>query len=424
MQNIFFRKILKSSFNRNILVLSGGTIIAQVIVVLTTPILSRLFNNPEAFGLLALFSSYSVIIGCLSTGKYELALFLPKEDKDALNIITGISIIAILFSLLCYIVFALCHNCFKSNTLLESGYVYYVFMIIIVIALYSSLQLWFQRKKEYKIVSMTAIIQSSITVLSSILLCIKGDRIFGLIEGYILGMTSGFLIMLTLFYKKGYFLTMGKDISFIDIKKILLKYKSFPRTILISEFLVILSQQFLPILFSFFYADVATGYLSLSTRMLKLPIIVIAGSFWGVYRNEIIELQNNNRSIEYTYMSTLKKLFVIGIVPFLLLSLFAPNLFAFFLGKDWIVSGFYSQFLCIAFFFDFIAFPLSSTFIVKNKPYLYFRIQLISIFVSIAAIYLGYILFKNPLQSILFYSIGVSVVNVTSLGFSYKLSRV
>ena len=422
MQIPFFRKILKSSFNRNIFILSGGTTIAQVIVVLTTPILSRLFNNPEAFGLLAIFSSYSVILGCLSTGKYELALFMPKEDKDALNIIMGISIIVTSFSLLCYIVFTLCRKCFKSNALLESGYIYYIFIIIVVIALYSSLQLWFQRKKEYKIVSITIIIQSSITVLSSMLLCIRGDRMFGLIEGHISGMTSGFLIMLTLFYKKGYFLTMREGISLIGIKNILLKYKSFPRTTLISEFLVVLSQQFLTILFSFFYADVATGYLSLSTRMLKLPIIVIAGSFWGVYRNEIIELQNNNRSIEHTYMSTLKKLFVIGVVPFLLISLFAPNLFAFFFGKDWIVAGVYSQFLCVAFFFDFITFPLSSTFIVKNKPYLYLRIQLISIFVSIATIYLGYILFKDPLQSILFYSIGVSVVNVTSLWFSYKLS--
>ena len=75
----------KSEFSRNVLTLMTGTTIAQAIPIAISPILTRLYT-PEDFGVVGLFGAISGIFGAIATGKYELAIMLPKKDEDAINI--------------------------------------------------------------------------------------------------------------------------------------------------------------------------------------------------------------------------------------------------------------------------------------------------------------------------------------------------
>ena len=63
-----------------------GNMIAQLIPLLITPILSRLFSVEE-FGVFALYSSIATFFMVIAAGRYETAILLPKEDKDAVNIL-------------------------------------------------------------------------------------------------------------------------------------------------------------------------------------------------------------------------------------------------------------------------------------------------------------------------------------------------
>jgi len=54
-----------SSFAADVLKLVTGTTVAQVIAALASPLLTRLYG-PEAFGLLALFTSITSIIGVVA----------------------------------------------------------------------------------------------------------------------------------------------------------------------------------------------------------------------------------------------------------------------------------------------------------------------------------------------------------------------
>ena len=79
-----FKKLLKSEFSRNVMTLLTGSVIAQFIPLLLTPILSRLFS-PEEFGLFAFYISIITLFSAIATGRYELAILLPKDDKKAIN---------------------------------------------------------------------------------------------------------------------------------------------------------------------------------------------------------------------------------------------------------------------------------------------------------------------------------------------------
>ena len=73
-----------SAFATDVLKLVTGTTFAQIIAVLASPLLTRLYG-PEAFGFLALFTSITSIIGVIACMRYELAIMLPKTDEEAAN---------------------------------------------------------------------------------------------------------------------------------------------------------------------------------------------------------------------------------------------------------------------------------------------------------------------------------------------------
>ena len=76
-----------SSFATDVLKLVTGTTFAQIIAVLASPLLTRLYG-PEAFGFLALSTSIiTSIIRVVACMRYELAIMLPKTDEEAANLL-------------------------------------------------------------------------------------------------------------------------------------------------------------------------------------------------------------------------------------------------------------------------------------------------------------------------------------------------
>ena len=93
----------KSEFTRNVLTLMTGTAIAQAIPIIVSPILTRLYS-PEDFGRLALFISIVSIMSVLATGKYELAIILPKKNSTAYQLVSLSVMLSLVVSVL-YILF-------------------------------------------------------------------------------------------------------------------------------------------------------------------------------------------------------------------------------------------------------------------------------------------------------------------------------
>ena len=72
-----------NSFYSDILTLIKGNTIAQTIPIIIAPILARIYN-PENFADFGLYMSILAILTVFVTGKYELAIMLPKKDRNAL----------------------------------------------------------------------------------------------------------------------------------------------------------------------------------------------------------------------------------------------------------------------------------------------------------------------------------------------------
>lgn len=80
------RYLKKGSFAVNVATLSTGTVISQIIVVAVSPLLTRLYSSSD-FGVYALYLAIASVVTVIATGRYELAIVLPKADEDAAHLI-------------------------------------------------------------------------------------------------------------------------------------------------------------------------------------------------------------------------------------------------------------------------------------------------------------------------------------------------
>ena len=89
---------LKSDFLKNVFTLLSGATVAQIITLISIPILTRIYT-PEDFGYIAIYLSIANIVAAFSTGRYELAIMLPKKRIEALAIFKGSFKIAVIVPL-------------------------------------------------------------------------------------------------------------------------------------------------------------------------------------------------------------------------------------------------------------------------------------------------------------------------------------
>ena len=78
-------------FRANALKMFAGTVVAQSIPILASPLLSRLYG-PEAFGLQFLFMSLAAALAVIATCRLDLAMVMAADDDEA-NALAGLIVL-------------------------------------------------------------------------------------------------------------------------------------------------------------------------------------------------------------------------------------------------------------------------------------------------------------------------------------------
>ena len=91
-----------SEFKKNVAVIFSGSVAAQIIVIVATPILSRLYT-PEQYGIYGLFLSIVAVTGILSSFRYTNAIQITPEHNDAQSLMSFCQFSIIGFSVLMFL---------------------------------------------------------------------------------------------------------------------------------------------------------------------------------------------------------------------------------------------------------------------------------------------------------------------------------
>jgi len=413
-------KFVKSEFTRNVLTLMTGTTIAQAIPIAISPILTRIYT-PEDFGVFALFVSITSILGSIANGRYELAIMLPKKDEDAINIVALGIIITVIFSFLVFLVILIFHNQIVNvlNNKEISTWLYFIPLVVLLTGLYNVLNYWNNRKKYYKELANSLIIKSIVLAIVQLSIGFIKQGAGGLVIGQILSNMFANIFLLKKLTKYKLLIFKISKIKMIALAK---RYKDFPKFSMWSGLFNIASIQIPILILTAFFSTTIVGFYALSHRFISMPMSFIGSSIGQVFYQKSAEVKNDKQRLSELTFNTYKKLFLIGIVPFSIITVFGDYLFAFVFGNDWVIAGEYAQVLAIWILFVFITSPLTTLFstLEKQKKALYFNI---AIFLSrVIVLLFGGLILQDAYYTILIYGI-VGALFWMFLGF-YLLNMV
>ncbi|MCL6260012.1 oligosaccharide flippase family protein [Aquiflexum sp. TKW24L] len=348
---------------KNAVSLVFGTGLAQLLPLLFSPILTRIYM-PDEFGMLTFFVSLSSLLAIISSGQYEIAILKPKRLIDSFNLLVFASIFSLIFSVLLYLILAFLHN---FNFLVLDQQINHSLLMLIPVGLFQvfqfqSLIYWLTKRNKFKQLSLIKVLQSVFIVFFSLLFSFifnsKG-LIFAFIGGYFI---CNCFIYYTIFRLRSQF-------SFNKYaRNILREYSQYPKYVMSSSAINTAASQAPVYFISKFYNPTLLGFFSFANRILVAPIGIISVSIGQVYFKEIANKVNYDRKNLYPYfLKVLGLLVTISIVIFIPFILFGDVLFELIFGKNWISAGQYSQVISFSLLIKFVVSPLSITLIALSK---------------------------------------------------------
>lgn len=363
-------KILpKNAFARGVSVLVGGTVGSQVLLVLASPLLTRLYT-PEDFGLLAVYVSILSLFTVIASLRYELAIPLPEKDEEAAHIaILSLFIVVFVTALSGLLIFLGGDSLSQLlNVPVMTNYLWLMPLGVFVIGCYQVFNYWSIRTKNFGGIAKTKISQSLATL--GIQLSAFKLGVLALMFGQTGGQTVGVMTLIQPVLKSPHF----RDWSWTNIKKVAVSYRRFPIFSTWEGFLNSASMQLPPLIFAIFFSASAAGLYALAHKVLAMPMSVISSAVGNVFFANAAEAYRKN-NLAPLFESVYEKLVSIIMPVLLLLMIDGPRLFALVFGGNWEEAGGLARWMAPWLAVVFIASPLSIMFTIleKQKQGMYFQ---------------------------------------------------
>jgi len=404
-------KMNKGSFKSNVLTLMTGTAIAQLMTVAISPVLTRFFS-PASFGVYGVYLSIVSIATAIVTLRYDQALVLPKESKDAVHLfwasmlsVAGISGLSLV---ICILFFKQIPMILKAPEL--SRWIFFIPISILLAGIYQTLNSWSTRCKKFKRASISQVTRSATAASVQVSSGLAHTGPAGLIGGYILG---DFFASVSLAFqvRRDDKKILKEGFEWYSIKRLGKQYSDFPVFSSTQNLLNAISQNIPFLLLAKFFGPAIVGYYTLGVRVLQVPMNFVLVSLRQVLFQKASEVYNSGGDTYGLFKKTTLGLMGIVIIPALLIILFGPAIFSFLLGKEWVMAGVFAKWLVLWLMLMFSNLPsiLFGQIYRKQKVLLFQDIGLL--FFRVLAILIGGFQ-NNPMLAIVLYSIVGVIFNL------------
>ncbi|HCT1679575.1 TPA: type 8 capsular polysaccharide synthesis protein Cap8K [Staphylococcus aureus] len=314
-------KFIGDSF---LMILSSG--IAQVILIITTPIITRLYS-PTEFGEFTIFSNIAMILIPIINARYDLLIVNTKNDRSA-NILSQISLLISLLILLILIPIFAISAWLYPNFILD--FIFIIIMLFLV-SLTNIFTNYLNKERKYKVLSLINVFRAGSMALLQIIFGLLALGSLGLIIGfslsYIAGITLGYKT-----FKKHFNIVRDKE----ETKALFLENKN--QLVYSTPSILLNSLSFSVVVFfiGILYTNTEVGIYGMAIRVLGIPVTIISLGL-----SKIFMQQANDYYIEYgNFRNLLLKfssiLVIVSIILYVPLYLFSEELVNILLGHSWV----------------------------------------------------------------------------------------
>lgn len=411
------KKLSNNNFLFSITTLATGSVLAQLITVLCSPILTRLFTPAEMGAYTYLLSFGTIFLGVINA-KYNMAVVVEQDKRNVFALIKLSIIIGLIITILGSAIFVGYNAIFNKTFKIDE--VLFIFFLLLSYALIEVLTAYNNREKEYKIMASVSVIRSFFQNIGAVILGFFKVGKLGLIIPYVVGQYMGV-------GRQGKTLKNNiKDIKSVtkdELKAVMVKHKRQPLFSAPAALANNFSYSSITIFLKTIFGNTFVGFYSISVTLLGMPLSLISGNVSKVFFESAVK--EYNQTGEYT--KSFKKVFLfqlaLAIPMVLIMYFFGPPICAFVFGSEWRVAGDYIQILAPMFGIRFIVTTLSAALIIVNKQMIDLILQILFVLSSVLCFVLCYFYRFSITKYLTIITILFSIVYLVYLGVIYYYSK-
>lgn len=335
---------------RNFLIMLGGGAAAQIITLVSLPVLGR-FYSPESFGYLAVAMSIASICASVLHGRYHMAISVAKKPEDAPVLL----VLALLLALVLVVPVV-----FLAMTITGGGwadldrwkYVAACLILALGVSWLDIASYWFSYRDRF---ASIARLQTSRVFLTVVLqLGASWISLYGMVIGALSGLAGAMTIAGTDMMRKDR--ASLKWPGWQRLRAAAIEYRSYPLFGTPQGLLAASAWNLLPFLLLHTGGAGQVGYFWVAYRLLVAPVTLFNSSYRQVVLREFGKLDQAKG------LSLLRKhcagLALATIFPVVFFMLYGELFFSLLMGDDWSGAGHMASMLAFAIAADLFKAPV------------------------------------------------------------------
>ena len=314
----------------NVLRIVGGGAAGQLLALLASPLLSRLYT-PDQFGVLASYVSILTMLIVVVNLRFDFAIVRPETDEEAgrvLWIALGSAVVVSVAALgLSPVVQA------QMRTDLPTFLIWLLPLGLLLAGVYQALSFWAVRQGAAGVIGSTRVFQSFTAVGLQVGLGLSPLAPYGLLSGFMAGQVVGLRHLARTVPR-----SVWKAPSLREVALVFKQYRRFPLLSLPSGLANSAALQ-LPVLYvATKHGLEVAGFLALAQRVLGSPLDLIGAGVSQAFMGELSKNQTDRQAIKVMFNKLSRTLLMFS-VPVLVIGALCPFVFGTLFGSSWRSAG-------------------------------------------------------------------------------------
>lgn len=405
-----------SSFWRSVTSVFMGTLMAQLIPILGSLLIARLYL-PESFGEFSVWLGIVMFLAIALTARFEAALAI-EEDGSAryqavfatLLMTGGLTVLACLSITALYV--------FVPQWFV--GMSFFAFALLVptasLMALAQVWQSWAAAEGAYRLLSLMRIAQAAAITLLQIAMGVWTATADALAGAYLVGIVIGFLLSVAMFPLK---VDWRWDTLWAASCAFWIRQKKFPIFSLPADAINTAAAQLPVIIVATRFGAEMAGWLAMAMRILGAPIGLLGKAVLDVFKRHAAVSFRERGECRQEYIRTFQVLGLGSLAFCIVMYFFGESAFVLLFGNEWRQAGVMAVWLMPLFAMRFIASPLSYVVYIAEKQQVDLIWQIALLGMTIVSLHWT----NTSDQAIKIYSIGYSLLYVIYLVMSYRFSH-
>lgn len=362
-------------YMRGFLQLAGGNMIGQVLALVCSPLLTRLYT-PEQFGVLGLYMAVVGVASVVTALRYDFAITLPADRRESTAVVKLSILMVVLFTFVFSCVVYRWGGGFFRNERAGGSFEIEYFLVIVsvfLVGLFNILRYVNLRENQFAIIGKSRILQVVSSLVAQVFLFPLGA--LGLVLGQLANQLTGVVVLL----RRGEGIRSTCEISGKELLEVAYRYRRFPLVSTWASLLNRISVQLPAFFLAYGFGAYSVGMYVLVNRVLKAPSGMIVGSLNSVFISRASKAGDDGE-----LLGIVRKLHGVlagCCLPFLVLfAVVAPDTFSMLFGENWREAGYFARWMVIPIYYSLTVSPIASVFsiIEKQGADLAFQINLIT----------------------------------------------